>query len=58
MSVKKCKDLILGVFTLLLSGFYEADEQALVTKANSLGLTLKGKKNRDGWAALELTHNS
>lgn len=40
--------------TLLLSGFYEADEQALVAKANSLGLTLKGKKNRDGWAALQL----
>lgn len=40
--------------TLLLSGFYEADEVALVAKANSLGLTLKGKKNRDGWSALEL----
>ena len=40
--------------TLLLSGFYEADEAALVAKANSLGLTLKGKKNRDGWSALEL----
>ena len=40
--------------TLLLSGFYEADEQALVAKANTLGLTLKGKKNRDGWSALQL----
>ena len=40
--------------TLLLSGFYEADEQALVTKANSLGLTLQGKKNREQWSALEL----
>lgn len=44
--------------TLLLSGFYEADEAALVAKANSLGLTLKGKKNRDGWSALELVFNS
>ena len=40
--------------TLLLSGFYEADEQALLTKANTLGLVFKGKKNRDGWAALQL----
>ena len=40
--------------TLLLSGFYEADEQALVTKANSLGMTLRSKKNRDGWSALQL----
>ena len=43
--------------TLLLSGFYEADEQALVTKANTLGMTLRSKKNRDGWAALELSKN-
>ena len=40
--------------TLLLSGFYEADEKALVAKANDLGLQLKSKKNRDGWSALEL----
>ena len=41
--------------TLLLSGFYEADEPALIAKANSLGMTLKSKKNRDGWSALQLT---
>lgn len=40
--------------TLLLSGFYEADEGSLIAKANTLGMTLKGKKNRDGWSALEL----
>ena len=40
--------------TLLLSGFYEADEQALVAKANTLGMSLKSKKNRDGWSALQL----
>ena len=40
--------------TLLLSGFYEADEEALVAKANSLGLTLHSKKNREQWSALEL----
>ena len=40
--------------TLLLSGFYEADEGALVAKANELGLALEGKKNRDGWSALQL----
>ena len=40
--------------TLLLSGFYQADEQALVAKANTLGIALKSKKNRDGWSALEL----
>lgn len=41
--------------TLLLSGFYEADEAALLTRAAELGLTLKSKKNRNGWSALELT---
>ena len=40
--------------TLLLSGFYEADEGALLAKANTLGMTLKGKKNREGWSALQL----
>lgn len=40
--------------TLLLSGFYEADEAALVAKANTLGLSLHSKKTRDGWSALEL----
>lgn len=40
--------------TLLLSGFYEADEGALIAKANSLGMTLKGKKMRNGWSALQL----
>lgn len=39
--------------TLLLSGFYEADEGVLMAKANELGMTLKSKKNRDGWSALE-----
>ena len=40
--------------TLLLSGFYEADEAALVARAGELGMTLEGKKNRDGWSALQL----
>lgn len=40
--------------TLLLSGFYEADEGALVAHANELGMVLKGRKNRDGWSALQL----
>lgn len=40
--------------TLLLSGFYEADEGVLIAKANTFGMTLKSKKNRDGWSALEL----
>lgn len=40
--------------TLLLSGFYEADEPALVAKANTLGMSLKSKKNREQWAALQL----
>lgn len=44
--------------TLLLSGFYEADEAALVARAEELGMTLKNRKNRDGWSALELTLNS
>lgn len=40
--------------TLLLSGFYEADEAALVVRAKELGMTLKSKKNRDGWSSLQL----
>lgn len=40
--------------TLLLSGFYEADEATLIARANELGMILKGKKNRDGWSALQL----
>ena len=40
--------------TLLLSGFYEADEGALIAKANDLGLLFVDKKNRDGWSALQL----
>ncbi len=40
--------------TLLLSGFYEADVEVLVTKAEGLGLAYKGKKTRDGWSAVEL----
>ncbi len=40
--------------TLLLSGFYEADEGVLIAKANELGLKFKDKKARDGWSALRL----
>lgn len=40
--------------SLLLSGFYEADEGALIAKANTLGMTLKSKKSRDGWSAIQL----
>lgn len=40
--------------TLLLSGFYEADEAALVARAGELGMVLRSRKNRDGWSALQL----
>lgn len=40
--------------SLLLSGFYEADEGVLTAKANTLGMVLRNKKNRDGWAAIQL----
>lgn len=40
--------------TLLLSGFYKADEGALIDCGNKLGMTLVGKKNREGWSALQL----
>jgi ribosomal protein L11 methyltransferase len=40
--------------TLLLSGFYQADESALISRANELGLTFTSRKSRDGWSALEL----
>lgn len=40
--------------TLLLSGFYEADEKVLTEKANTLGMTLVSKKNREGWSSLQL----
>lgn len=40
--------------TLLLSGFYEADEPVLVAKAATFGLTLAGSKCREGWSSLKL----
>ena len=40
--------------TLLLSGFYQADIEALRDKAASPGMTLASSKERDGWAAIEL----
>ena len=43
-----------GGGVLLLSGFYEAVEGALIARANELGMTFEQKKNRDGWSALEL----
>lgn len=42
------------VGTLLLSGFYRADEGVLVSKAREFGMTLKSEKTRDGWSALQL----
>ena len=38
--------------SLLLSGFYEADEGALTARAGELGMVLRDSKKRDGWAAL------
>lgn len=43
-----------GGGVLLLSGFYEADEGALIARANELGMTFEQKKNLEGWSALEL----
>jgi ribosomal protein L11 methyltransferase len=43
-----------GGGVLLLSGFYEADEGALIARANELGMTFHQKKNRDGWSAIQL----
>lgn len=43
--------------TLLLSGFYEADEPALIARANELGMVLKSKKNREQWSALQLSRH-
>ena len=40
--------------SLLLSGFYQADEEALVARASEFGLALKSKKTRDSWSALQL----
>lgn len=41
--------------TLLLSGFYQADEGALIARANELGMTFTDKKTRDNWSAMRLT---
>lgn len=41
--------------TLLLSGFYEHDVDALRDKAETLGLRLKQQKSRNEWTALKLT---
>ena len=40
--------------TLLLSGFYQADEGVLIARANELGMTFTDKKTRDGWSSLQL----
>lgn len=40
--------------SLLLSGFYQADEEALIARASELGLALKSKKTKDNWSALQL----
>lgn len=40
---------------LLLSGFYTADEGVLLQRANTLGMTLADKKEREGWSAMHLT---
>lgn len=38
---------------LLVSGFYDADSQALISAATSLGLSLSGSSSREGWSCLE-----
>ena len=40
--------------TLLLSGFYQNDVDALCEKAATLGLKLADRRERDGWQALRL----
>ena len=40
--------------TILFSGFYTADIPALVTKAETLGLTLTETREKDGWAAIKV----
>ena len=40
---------------LLLSGFYEADTEALSSAATALGLVPAGASAREGWACLEFT---
>lgn len=40
--------------TLLLSGFYESDVPVLVEHAQTLGLVLEQKKNRQTWCAIRL----
>ncbi|MBR6305333.1 MAG: 50S ribosomal protein L11 methyltransferase [Bacteroidales bacterium] len=38
---------------LLVSGFYDADSQALISAATSLGLSLSRSSSREGWSCLE-----
>ena len=38
--------------SLLISGFYETDEQELIDKAASTDLTLQGRDNKDTWSCL------
>ena len=39
---------------LLLSGFYEADTDLLIAKAQELGLRENGRSQENGWAAISL----
>ena len=43
--------------SLIISGFYQADEASLLQKAATLGLSLLDSKCRDGWSALRLIKN-
>ncbi len=38
---------------LLMSGFYETDEPALLDRAMGLGLSLVGTSHREGWSCME-----
>ena len=40
--------------SLVLSGFYEADEDVLIARSGWFGMTLCDKKSRDGWSAMQL----
>ena len=40
---------------LLMSGFYETDEPALLERAMGLGLSLVGTSHREGWSCMEFS---
>ena len=51
----RLREMMLGEGTMILSGFYEDDTEAVCLEARRLGFVLTGKKTQDRWCCLVFT---